>query len=368
MRSWLGAVLLICSIGAALPSNEAIGQTALETGERTTIRGLDLDWFDRVRGRKVPARLYWPAHASKPVPLIVFSHGLGGSRAGYTYLAARWAAHGIASLHVQHAGSDSALWSGNPLGIVDRLQTAAGDHEAAARAGDLRFALDQILSSSSPYARSIDSQRIVAAGHSYGANTSLLAVGARVVRDGRWLDFRDRRYKAAMVISAPQFYGETDLTGVLAHVAVPTLHITATQDVIKIPGFYSAAGDRIAIFNAVSNPRKVLAVFRGGSHSIFTDRPLTGGPGLNPMVKDATADLTLAFLDYAFAGDASGIKQWNLAWQDILAQPAGRAAALPEVSPNDRLAIDRRNSGPPRFTRSIEAADGAERTKSSLAR
>lgn len=368
MRSWLSAMLLVFSIAAVFPSSEAIAQTALENGERATIRAFDLDWFDNSRARKVPARLYWPAQASKPVPLIVFSHGLGGSRNGYTYLAARWAAHGIASLHVQHTGSDSALWSGNPLGIVDRLQSAAGDHEAAARVGDLRFALDQILSSSSPYARLIDSQRIVAAGHSYGANTSLLTVGARVVRDGRWLDFRDRRYRAAIVISAPQFYGEKDLAGVLAHVGVPTLHITATQDVIKIPGFYSSAGDRIAIFNAVANPRKVLAVFRGGSHSIFTDRPLTGGPGLNPMVKDATGDLTLAFLDYAFAGDGSGIRQWTLAWQDILAQPANRAASLPEVSTNDRAAADRRSSGHPRFTRSVEAAADIERTSALPAR
>jgi predicted dienelactone hydrolase len=368
MRIWLSAMLLISSIAAALPSSEAVAQSATGIAERASIRGIDLDWFDHARRREVPARLYWPADASKPVPLIVFSHGLGGSRNGYTYLAARWAAHGIASLHVQHTGSDTALWSGNPLAIVDRLQTAAGDHEAAARVGDLKFALDQILSSSSPYARAIDSQRIVAAGHSYGANTSLLTVGARVVRDGRWLEFRDRRYRAAIAISTPQFYGEKDLAGVLAHVAVPTLHITATQDVIKIPGFYSSAGDRIAIFDAVAHPRKVLAVFRGGSHSIFTDRPMTGGPGLNPIVKDATGDLTLAFLDYAFAGDASGIRQWTLAWQDILAQPASRTATRPEMSTDDGGATDRRSSGHPRFPRSIEAVAEPGRTPAPLAR
>ena len=369
MRIRVNAMLLACSIAAALPASVASAQTAPAQHEQATPRSIDFNWNDSSRERQVPVRLYWPAHASsKPVPLIVFSHGMGGSRTGYTYLATRWAENGIASLHVQHTGSDSAIWSGNPLGIVDRLQTATGDTEAAARVGDLRFSLDRILASASPYARFIDTQRIVVAGHSYGANTALLTVGARVVRNGRWLDFRDRRYKAAIVISAPPFYGETDLTGVLAHVGVPTLHVTATQDVIKIPGFYSSASDRVAIFNAVANPRKVLAVFRGGSHSIFTDRPLTGGPGLNPIVKDATGDLTLAFLDYVFAGDVSSMTHWRHAWQNILAQPPAQNAMLREASASDRVAAQERDFDRPRLGRAIEPAADIERTSRSVQR
>lgn len=45
-------------------------------------RILDLELFDTVRQRPVPSRLYLPQQArpEHPVPLIVFSHGLGGSR------------------------------------------------------------------------------------------------------------------------------------------------------------------------------------------------------------------------------------------------------------------------------------------------
>ncbi|MDF0582642.1 alpha/beta hydrolase family protein [Bradyrhizobium yuanmingense] len=322
MRSWLAAMALACAVGMALPEG-ANAQNAQVQQEHATFRAVDFDWIDTSRGREVPARLYWPTEASPGrVPLIIFSHGMGGSRNGYTYLAARWAAHGIASLHVQHIGSDSSLWRGNPFELVGRLQAATRDDEAAARVGDIRFALDQmLLFATGPYARFIDMRRIAVAGHSYGANTALLTVGARVVRDGRWLDFRDRRFKAAIVISAPPFYGEKDLPSVLANIAVPTLHVTATQDVIKIPGFYSAARDRVAIFEAIANRRKLLVMFQGGSHSIFTDRALTGGPGLNPKVKESTGDLTLAFLDYAFAGDSKALAQWSFDWQDILAQP-----------------------------------------------
>ena len=70
-------------------------------------RILDLDLFDTGRQRPVPARLYLPHRASpaQPVPLLVFSHGLGGSRLGYNYLGRHWADAGIASLHPQHVGT-----------------------------------------------------------------------------------------------------------------------------------------------------------------------------------------------------------------------------------------------------------------------
>lgn len=80
-------------------------------------RILDLELFDTDRQRPIPIRLYLPHQASpeQPVPLIVFSHGLGGSRIGYSYLARHWANAGMASLHPQHVGSDNSVWRGNPL-------------------------------------------------------------------------------------------------------------------------------------------------------------------------------------------------------------------------------------------------------------
>src|SRR5574343_2018349 len=93
------------------------------------------DWIDNERRREVQAKLYMPRSASpeNPVPLIVFSHGLGGSREGYSYLGASWAAQGYASLHLQHAGSDRRLWQGNPFDLVARLQGAASTAEAIDR-------------------------------------------------------------------------------------------------------------------------------------------------------------------------------------------------------------------------------------------
>jgi predicted dienelactone hydrolase len=191
--------------------------------------------------------------------------------------------------------------------------------EAIARVHDLRFALDQLLAG--PRGEQIDRRRrIVAAGHSYGANTTLLAAGARVEREGRWLDYRDARISAAIVISAPPFYGESDPARVLSHVSIPTLHITATEDVIRVPGYYSPAADRLAVFEATGSARKTLAVFDGGSHSMFTDRTGTGGANLNPQVKRATQDLSVAFIEAVFGDGEVALRDWPVRHNAIVAR------------------------------------------------
>jgi len=101
---------------------------------------------------------------------------------------------------------------------------------------------------------------------------------------------------------------------------VPSLHVTATEDIIRIPGYYSGADDRVAVFDATGSARKTLAVFSGGSHSMFTDRPGTGGVQLNPQVKEATRELSLAFLNSVFKGDEVALAAWPTQFAGILAR------------------------------------------------
>ncbi|WP_349742709.1 alpha/beta hydrolase family protein [Roseateles cavernae] len=311
-------LLALALIAPGLPA--ALAQAAPPAPSAApAIPGQDLDWQDTQRQRAVPVRLYWPAQADgAPVPLIVFSHGIGGSRRGYSYLGQYWASQGYASLHVQHVGSDRQLWMGNPLGLVGRLQDAAQEREAIHRARDVSFALDRLLQGE--WGARIDARRIVAAGHSYGANTSLLLAGARVARQGAVMDLRDERFKAALIISAPPFYGEGDPASILGSVSIPTLHITATEDVIRIPGYYSDAQDRLRVFDATGSATKSLVVFEGGSHSVFTDRDGTGGLTLNPKLKTATRELTLAFLSQVFDGQGEGLLSWGERHGGLLAR------------------------------------------------
>ncbi|MFM8636216.1 MAG: hypothetical protein ACKOER_00485 [Betaproteobacteria bacterium] len=106
---------------------------------------------------------------------------------------------------------------------------------------------------------------------------------------------------------------------------MPTLHITATDDIIRIPGYYSGMGDRLAVFEATGSARKWLAVFEGGSHSMFTDRASTGGVVLNSKVKAATRQLSLAFLKSVFDKDESALATWPQQHPDILARTRGWA-------------------------------------------
>ncbi len=260
-------------------------------------RVLDLELFDAKRQRAVPLRLYLPLQATsaQSVPLIVFSHGLGGSRMGYSYLGRYWANAGMASLHTQHVGSDNHVWRGNPLFLLQRLQTAALESEALARALDVRFALDHILGSEQ--AQLFDAGKIAVAGHSYGANTAMLIAGARVNAGPAYVgELGDKRIRAAILISAPPLPGQGPAQETLGSVSVPTLHITSLEDTINLPGYRSTVEDRIVIFDAMAKSPRTLAVYNAGGHSIFTDRTTRSGPETSARIKGATQELCTIFL------------------------------------------------------------------------
>ena len=333
-RVWLPGALLVCVgalslAGARAREAQQPGATvaspapeALEV-DASLFTVQSFDWFDSQRQRPVPAKLYLPAakDAAGSVPLVVFSHGIGGSRDGYSYLGRYFAAHGYGSLHVQHVGSDRQIWLGNPFALPARLSDAAQASEALNRVQDLRYSLDRILAA--PTGALFDTRRIVAAGHSYGANTTMLIAGAQVEQQGQKVSLRDPRISAAILISAPPFYGMGDPNKILSTIDVPTLHITATEDVIQIPGYVSGLQDRMDIFNATGSARavpKVLAVFKDGSHSIFTDRAGTGGLNLNPKVKIATRQLALAFLNGIQASNYRAMEAWPLSNASLVAK------------------------------------------------
>lgn len=319
--SWLLALTLLAGCAGSPPPVEGPDIAAVEgvqLADDGSHRWQDYDWVDDSRQRAVPVRIYWPESAAPPSgwPVIVFSHGLGGSRRGYSYLGRYWASQGVVALHVQHIGSDRRLWGGDSrLALVLRLRQAAQPGEAIGRTQDMRYALDRLLQG--PLASRIDPHKIAVAGHSYGANTSLLLAGARIADPQRFdsslplADMRDPRIKAAILISAPPFYGEGDPAPIVGSIAIPTLHITATEDEITIPGYYSDAADRVQLFNAIGGRHKALALFSGGSHSIFTDRLNTGGETLNPQVKAATRELSVAFLRQVMDGQSQPLREWQ---------------------------------------------------------
>jgi len=327
-KVWMGMCLALAIAGepawaetvqaVAVPPAVALPAELAPTGEYET---RDLDWFDTTRDRAVPARLYLPkAEAgAPPVPLLVFSHGLGGTRQGYSYLGRYLAAHGVASLHVQHVGSDGSIWTGNLMLLAFRMQSAAMEREAMARVQDLHFALDQALAAPE-WAGRLDANKVVVAGHSYGANTAMLAAGAQIWRDGKQLPLRDARFKAALLLSSPPFYGEGSPVSIVGKMSLPALHITTVEDEIKVPGYNSPPSDRIAVFEAMGSEHKALAVFERGSHGIFTDRIVAGGEALNQQVKQATQELALGFVQQVFGAQPVALASWHERYKPLLAR------------------------------------------------
>ncbi|MDP5187666.1 MAG: alpha/beta fold hydrolase [Alishewanella sp.] len=295
-------------------------QQALSVAENLSrdVEQISFEWLDSARERSVPALLFKPAAAQQAKALIVFSHGLGGSKERYAYLGQYWASQGFASLHLQHVGSDRKVWRGSRLLLPFRLMDAADDTEALARVEDVKFALDHILASE--YAGQFDPQHIVMAGHSYGANTAMLLSGAQVKQNGRLVSLKDERITAAILISAPPFYNNQPLSQVLSDVRIPTLHITTTEDEITVPGFYSAPQDRLELYYAIGSQYKVLAVFSAGSHNIFTNWRRSGDSvPQQQVIKAATQALSSAFIAQITSGDDRELRQWAQQHQPVLA-------------------------------------------------
>ena len=105
-------------------------------------------WQDAARNRAVPVLLRWPDAAlhAGPRPVVMFSHGLGGTVDGGAVWGEAWAAAGFVVLHLQHAGSDLPAVRGAVGSFADQrgLRTLAGPAQLLARLRDVGFALDEV--------------------------------------------------------------------------------------------------------------------------------------------------------------------------------------------------------------------------------
>lgn len=260
-------------------------------------------WTDPVRKRVLPVRLRLP-QGEGAAPAVVLSHGLGGSRDGLAYLGCGLVEAGFVVLHLQHPGTDSALWQGR-ADIGAALMAAVLDAgQALARLQDGIFAVDELLRRAARpgllHGR-VDPARIAAAGHSYGAWTVQHLVGQRLPGGDHGLRLPDPRLRAGVLLSPipprglpPRFAFD--------RVAVPLLHVTGTQDNGYIEGTRPA--DREIPFRALSGVPQVLAVLNGATHAAFADEPVAGPRWSDPTYHARTAGLSVAFLRAVLLGDA----------------------------------------------------------------
>lgn len=270
MRAFtLGVLVLVAPVIGAAPGPV----TATATNSTTSAR---FTWHDAKRDRDVPVKIYSPATAPGPFPVIIFSHGLGGTRENYEYLGRYWASHGYVSVQVQHHGSDDAVWRGAGLGngMAAMRQAVADRRNAINRPRDVSFVIDELerLNRESPsFQGRLDLNRLGVAGHSFGAFTAL-AIAGQVFAPGAKTEssLADPRVKAVIAMSAPVPANKQRLDESYAQVRIPCLHMTGTRDASPIGD--TLPEERRMPFDHCRNSDQYLITFQDGDHMIFSGR------------------------------------------------------------------------------------------------
>jgi len=274
-----------------------------------------LDWRDAARDRAVPAKVYFPKDGAAPCPVIVFSHGLGGSREGYGYLGEYWAGCGYVSVHVQHAGSDEAVWRDvDPAERRSALTKATLNlANITNRPRDISFALDELTRANadpaSPLHGRLDLQRIGVGGHSFGGFTAL-AIAGQALGPKHSTAFADPRVKSVVQMSAPAPRTGTP-TEAFSNIKTPVFHLTGTLDDSPIGDTKPA--ERRVPFDAMKSALTALLIFEGGDHMVFSGSPRLRGENRekDPVFHPLICTSTTAWWDATLRGDEAAGK-WLL--------------------------------------------------------
>jgi dienelactone hydrolase len=249
--------------------------------------------FPGVAFRAATARHEPPARSGR-FPLIVFSHGRTGMRISYSMVCEAFAARGAVVVSSDHPGDALVDWL---LGTHSDDRTNEVD-----RVADAHFLLHAVLSGTAPVpvdvANAIDHERVVLAGHSYGAYTAYATVaGSRGVA----------AHEHVRAIIGYQAYTRSMSDGLLGRVTVPALMVVSERDQVTPP---AVDGERPwALVRGHPTWRLDLA---GAGHQAISDIPLYAElaehiPALPQMVRD--------YLLSTAAGSASA---HGRGWRELL--------------------------------------------------
>ncbi len=266
---------------------------------------LDVTVRDTGRARDLPVRIYLPKNPA-PAPVILFSHGLGGSREGNGWLGNHWARHGYAIVFVQHPGSDESVWKGaaDPLRSMKKAANAAN---FSLRLKDIPAVIDQLAlwntTPGNPLHNRLNLEKIGMAGHSFGALTTQGLSGQTLP----WVGTRptDARIKAALCLS-PACPEHGNPSKAFASVKIPWMVMTGTNNISAIGN--QTLASRLNVFPALPEGSKYELVLNGANHVTFTDSPIPKSSD-NPNHHKAILALSTAFWD-AFLKDDKAAKTW----------------------------------------------------------
>lgn len=256
-----------------------------------------------------------PYREGRPYPLLVFSHGYGGSGLSAVFLTEQLAARGWIVAAPDHldkysavrirTGRNEALDRRGFLLDAEKISNSDAEHrdEFLYRIDEFKFVLDQMLESGQ-FGKMIDWERIAVGGHSFGGFTALGLCGTIE-------DRRDDRIKAVLLFSTGAggyLFRENEL----ARVKVPSLYFLGEREKGQKRGTKTMEELSDRVYRNVAPP-KYLLVLKGGNHfsfnNRFTDKPgsrfLSGSEEQFEVIRR----YSIAFLEKYVAGheDGSGI-------------------------------------------------------------
>lgn len=272
-------------------------------GQRIAItRG---EWIDEARdGRKIPYKLYAPKETNGTVPLVIWSHGLGGSRDGAAFLSRFIAGHGYAVLNIQHPGTDLSLWLGKPGHPWDAIRAVKlTDEVKIARFHDVEHVLTRLKSLAEETDVDLDLQNIGFSGHSMGAITTQVMAGQKF----RGKSYKSDAFKAFLPYS--QMPCRDGSANPYDDMTAPLFMMTGTEDDSPVDGYDYTA--RQEVFNEMpETTARYALILKDGDHMVFAgSRGQLEGYDKIPEHERIIKITSLAWWDWHLKGDENA-RQW----------------------------------------------------------
>ena len=238
---------------------------------------VDETWHDAGRRRDVPVRLRWPSIAASAspagLPVVLFSHGLGGTRDAGEVWGEAWAAAGFVVLHLQHAGSDldAARRVASSFSDSAALRGLGTAQQLIARLQDVVFALDEMARRRQGARAGIDQRwalvrtdAVGLGGHSFGAHTAL-GVGGQSYPG--YPGMNEPRI-AALAAFSPTLPVLGNAQQAFAAITRPVLCLTGTLDG-DVLGNGASPDRRAGVFAALPAGNKAQLILKDADHMTF---------------------------------------------------------------------------------------------------
>jgi predicted dienelactone hydrolase len=269
----------------------------------------DIAISDPARNRQIPLRIYAPRASGLISPVILVSHGIGGSKASGNWVGKFLASHGYVCIFMTHYGSDTSLLdsTGGLQENIKRLQDSLKDpRNTINRPLDVTRVLDWLEQTGStlPALKGrIDLKRIGLTGHSFGGFTTLASAGgyAQVSRKQFGRTFSDPRPRAFLAMSPPGPRPGADPSPMFKEITRPSLIMTGSNDLDPIVKPPRSAESRLEPYKFMPPGDKYALWIEGAYHHTFGDG--RAGQVIDPFHRKISRIVCLAFFDAYLKGN-----------------------------------------------------------------